>query len=408
MKRIRKFCLFLILTAIGLSMSASDCYGPYDAPVMGLASPAPQWSPDGTNLVLKVGGSLYYAHADGTQVVPVYESDEFDSVSQVSISPDGSRMVYAKGYGKYNNQPKYELVSSALDGSEFDRITDNDSLEIAPVWSPDGSRIAFLSNRLKDPDGWSLGFRLFTMAPDGSDVRVAAPDVVPTLHPPAWSPDGQYLAFMHDETIPYTDSSGDSTTVHRRVAYAVRWDGAGLTRLAEVFSAPVWSPDGTRLTFLAGFPEIPKLQDISVDGSELRTIAEFPRYGAIAPSEWSPDGTELRGSLSTFNVSESKFGRFTKRWIVDGWQLRSVDASWSPDGSRIAVLAFFEKGTVEKTETGSTKYGTLRAWVIFTMRPDGSDKRVLLRDYGTGALPGGGAPLPAHFDGFELEEITID
>ena len=206
MRRIRTLSLFLILTAIGLSTVASDCNGPYPSPTgPGLASLAPQWSPDGTKLVLKAGGSIHYADADGTQVVPIYESDDFNSVSQVRVSPGGSRILYAKAYGKDDGQHKYELVTSALDGSEFDRITDNNSLEIAPVWSPDGSRIAFLSDRRRDPDNRYLGFRLFTMAQDGSDVRIVAPNLTTSLHPAVWSPDGQYLAFTTSrELVPHS------------------------------------------------------------------------------------------------------------------------------------------------------------------------------------------------------------
>ena len=60
----------------------------------------------------------------------------------------------------------------------------------------------------------------------------------------------------------------------------------------------------------------------------------------------------------------------------------------------IAVSAVFEANGRHATE-----------WIIFTMRSDGSDKRVLLRTEGADWVEGKGAPLPASFDVFEWEEI---
>ena len=75
--------------------------------------------------------------------------------------------------------------------SDVRRLTENESLETNPVWSPDGTRIAFLSDR-----GNSVGrFRLYTMAADGSDVRSVAPSVRASGDPPVWSPYGELLAF---------------------------------------------------------------------------------------------------------------------------------------------------------------------------------------------------------------------
>ena len=180
------------------------------------------------------------------------------------------------------------------------------------------------------------------MAPDGSDVRLVAPDVTPTEHPAVWSPDGKYLTFISEEKI-----QSKTGTRYGDVAYVAGWDGAGLTRLAEVYRTPVWSLDGTSLVYLSGIDEDPKLWEIGVDGTGLRAIAP----GAVVPSEWSPDGTELRGMeqgiLSVFNVDESHVRVFVNRRIIDGWQPQGHYASWSPDGSRVAVLASFRKSTTE-------------------------------------------------------------
>ena len=85
---------------------------------------------------------------------------------------------YAKG-DLY--QHTYEIATQAIDGSDRERLTDNSWDDVSPAWSPDGSRVAFISYREEGP-------RIYTMALDGSDQHSIAPSVEPLAHPPVWSP----------------------------------------------------------------------------------------------------------------------------------------------------------------------------------------------------------------------------
>ena len=186
-------------SVVGLCLMAMDCGD--DAQVeFGISYSwpqwAPQWTPDGFEVVAGLTASYLLVPADGSRMQEVAKGgDRFKNVLSASISPDGSRLVYATLRHRTKGWRNYELGSSALDGSDYNRLTETEAFESNPVWSPDGARIAFLSDRLAyedlSDDHYGGEVTLFTMAPDGSDVRALAPNVVALGTPPVWSPDSR-------------------------------------------------------------------------------------------------------------------------------------------------------------------------------------------------------------------------
>ena len=189
------------------------------------------------------------------------------------VSRDGSRVVYSTcRHGPLSADPQrkgrneeyqhnYEIKSVNIDGTDLRRLTSNSRMDNYPVWSPDGTRIAFIRDIRKRYSG--RGRTLFTMAPDGSEARpltlgiddVGIDDVA--MRPPVWSPNGDYLAFVGE------DDGGRWDAI-----YTVRADGSGLTRVSDTVSAPSWSPDGKRLAFAAIDGEGVSLFIATPDGSD--------------------------------------------------------------------------------------------------------------------------------------------
>jgi hypothetical protein len=121
-----------------------------------------------------------------------------------SLSPNGRRIAYTIYSGNPSDylgtsgrpQGRMQVVLANQAGADAREVTfEGDNLD--PAWSPDGSQIAFMSNR----DG---GFDLWVMNADGSNQRQITHTGAKRANNPVWSPDGKWIAFntTHLETFP--------------------------------------------------------------------------------------------------------------------------------------------------------------------------------------------------------------
>ena len=320
---------------------------------------APKWTPDGNYIVFgdQSPRHLYLARIDGTKVERIAGGrGEYEIYYSPDISPDGSRIVYATARYPGERGRSLEIETADLDGSNRRDREDKRIIGKSPVWSPDGSRIAFIY----PSNGHSV------MAADGSEQRtVFGPEYYgqhfelgqnitggypKSYSPPAWSSDGTKLALaVHFSSVHNPSGDRDSW----RAIYTVGADGTGLALLyASPTSwygprtSPAWSPDGRRLAFMLdsistdNSGRVRNVYTIGVDGSELRKIAEVIIGSQPGGSlSWSPDGTEI---LFTVAATYGSLPGAVYIARADGSGLRRVGAgdyaSWSPDGSRIAVI----------------------------------------------------------------------
>ena len=373
--RLRRYTLLLAVALSSLCAVAMECgeaadvnFGYSYTQLMAV----PQWAPDGSRIVAELSGIIYVVDTDGSTLKALNDEagKRYRDAHSPSLSPDGSHVVYSqrlmvKPPGFADSRLDYELVVSDIDGSSKRRLTESIGPEIAPAWSPDGRRIAFLS-------GYAAEFTLFTMAPDGSDVKSLAPEINVFGHGtyPVWSPDGRKIAFLSSERLP---EGGFKYGI-----YVVGSDGSELKRLSETISLPAWSPDSNRIALAKDYDrdyDTIGLFIVDVDGSESREVrrvsaqANGGRRGlGLYKLDWTADGSEIRFGSYPFIVVK-----------VDGSAVESnihlypekATAVWSPDGSRIAVNPQFQWD-----DSASDRDQEVR---LFTMAPDGSDKRVLIR-----------------------------
>jgi hypothetical protein len=234
-----------------------------------------------------------------------------------------------------------EIWSMADDGSDL-RVVATRGEATTPTWSPDGSRIAFLEH---DANGESLlgSLRLVTSAPDGSDLTVVAEGLIDPLVPAvAWSPDGTRIAVL--DTREHDLSALDDYGLPRADIAIYSRDGA-TERFVDVPGTAngfAWAPDGDGFAVARFHEDRPgvDLLRVDLDGHVLGTIATGIASGA-SPA-WSPDGSRIafvRGDPSAPDLEEGEV------WVVnadgsDPVQItddggRKPSLAWSSDGTRI-------------------------------------------------------------------------
>jgi Tol biopolymer transport system component len=258
-----------------------------------------------------------------------------------------------------------------------------------PVWSPDGTKIAFLSNR--DYDHFLYDRFLYVMNSDGSNVRLVTGNV-PNMARPQWSPDGMKIAVSGGMPIAIEPNK---PVVDIYVINVSDGSFVQLTKDSATNSSPTWSPDGKQIAFIsdreADNPPNPNRRKIWVmnsDGSNQRKVTDIhntsnPRFYNDNEVAWSPDGLKLvfTGSrddngtrdcintqcnqIYTINSDGSNESRLTNDFNLvnsDKW------VQWSPDGTKLVFVR--DLTTIEDSKNS---YDRGRAIVV--MNSDGSNQQ---------------------------------
>ena len=194
-------------------------------------------------------------------------------------SPDGRIAFTSRRDGNR------EIYVMAADGSAPRNLTHHEARDTKPAWSPDGRRIAFVSDRKGESEqGLLLTNDIFVMNTDGSGVEQLTSSQRPMFAgDPAWSPDGSSLAFnMLD--------SDDFSRIY------VLELSSGQVRLLTphdgVSWGPSWSPDGRWIAYIetGDFAES-HVWRISTDGGDSRQLTSDQFFRATPT--WSPDGARI-------------------------------------------------------------------------------------------------------------------
>src|SRR5215210_5342948 len=165
------------------------------------------------------------------------------SGSQESKNP--TNFTPSIAFMKEDSDGLWQTWAANKDLSDQVKLTNESADSGWAVWKPGGAKLAFESNRTDpDPDDTNAINDIFTMNPDGSGiVKLTHSDDVSDQ--PDWSPDGSKIAFGSDRR----------TGAFKREIHVMDADGTNVRRLttlpekAEVDTQPRFSPDGRRLVF---------------------------------------------------------------------------------------------------------------------------------------------------------------
>jgi Tol biopolymer transport system component len=301
---------------------------------------------------------IYGINEDGTGAANLTGTPA-RSYSHLRLSPDGSRIAfYSDRSGCYN---VWTMNTDGSDPVQLTGIEPGERCNTFPYWSPDGSKIAFTSSRDPTVNGWDT----YVMNADGSHVvnvsKNAGSSAVRSDYSHGWTPDGRvvFLDFAAGEPIR---------------TYVVDIDGSNLEPLLEPGDRyPHWSPDGRLIAFVSERDGTPDVWVMNADGSGIRKLAAgglMEPLGAVDP--WSPDGSRLAftgfadGSSDIHVIAADGTGltRITDDAGADWF------GGWSPDGTRIVF---------QSDRTGNLD--------LFTVTPDGSSLRQVTTDPHRDRLP---------------------
>jgi TolB protein len=210
-----------------------------------------------------------------------------------------------------------EIALMDIDGHGVKMVTQNGSINISPVWHPDGRSLLYTSFLRRNPDLYQV------FLSTGSSVLLsAAPGPNAT---PAWSPDGKGIALMM--------RGRDSTEIY--LLNQQGKDPVQLTRSWDNKVSPAWSPDGKQLVFVSDRSGNPQIYIMDLATRKLRRLTYEGVYNC-SPA-WSPKGDKIAFARQ----EEGGFHIYTIR--PDGTDVRRItregsneNPSWAPDGRHIA------------------------------------------------------------------------
>ena len=248
-----------------------------------------------------------------------------DSLAQSSGPCE--RIAYT--YYSYPKEQNGDIYFVCADGSDAVRLTDDPAYDGAPAWSPDGTQIAFVSDR-------SGAAQVYRMDADGGNVRQLTTDLL--NDDPVWLPSGEQIAvrttdgqglywwrilnLYTNQMVDLTEASYDfffqkqawsptnpEVATMSLVEQQERNDGSSQIHVKAIDGSydraltnniwanvnPVWSPDGKQLAFLSemhGEYNIFALYVMDADGGNMRQVSK-PKFTESAVLSWSPDGKQI-------------------------------------------------------------------------------------------------------------------
>jgi imidazolonepropionase-like amidohydrolase/Tol biopolymer transport system component len=295
--------------------------------------------------------------------------------SNLDVSPDGSTIVF---------DMLGDLFTVPIDGGEATALTSGIEWNFQPRYSPDGSRIAFVSDR-------AGGDNLWVMQADGSTPRAVTDESEHLVHNPSWSPDGQYLvakkSFMSGRSI----AAGEIWMFH------AGHEGGGLQLTERPFgdddqknqAEPAFSPDGRYVYYSQDltpgrvweYDKDPTGQIFAIRRYDLET-GEIESYvtgpgGAVRPTP-SPEGRYLAfirrlvGLESAIYLKDLESGR---EWAIydhferdlqetSGTEGNAPTIAWTPDGGSIV---FWSGGGLHRVDVETRQVADIAVHVRHEM-----------------------------------------
>lgn len=278
----------------------------------------------------------------------------------VDVSPDGQTIAFTL---------LGDIYTMPITGGTPKRIAEGLAWDVHPRFSPDGTRIAFTSDR-------GGGDNIWVMNADGSDKRQVTKEDFRLLNQPAWSPDGRFIAAKKHYTTERSLGTGEVWIYHVTGGGGVQVVERANDRLQKELGEPVFAPDGSAIYYTrntTGGNVFEYAQDsqagiFAIERHDLATgevtTAVSGYGGAVRPAP-SPDGKELAfvrrdKDQSQLWVKDLASGRERMIYgqldldVQETWAVTGVypNIDWLPDSSGIVFWAGGKLNRVNRDGSG--------------------------------------------------------
>jgi Tol biopolymer transport system component len=282
----------------------------------------PIWTPDGQQMLMidrctPAGphGLVLFSFATGKKQCLTAPDSANGHDYTPSLSPDGKTVAFARG----TSAAVAELYTVPLSGGPPQRLTSDNHVVTALMWTPDGRYIVFESDRSVLASSWR--------------VRATGGAIEPEMrypHAGSFSRDGRRFAFVEDRSV---QSSIWRADVSAPGGHVLKTRQIISSQYPEDTAQP--SPDGTRIAFQSGRAGTFEIWSSSADGDDLLQLTSLGRYSGTP--RWSPD--------SKWIAFDTRPQEHSQIYVVDseGRNLHAITEgesendvpSWSRDGKSI-------------------------------------------------------------------------
>ncbi len=241
--------------------------------------------------------------ASGAGFNPMRLTNDSEAENYPSWSPDGTRLVYQRAF---NGSAIYVINA---DGTGEQRLSPTPGFDVTPSWSADGTKIIYArlyqSPQANQPPPMT---DIRVMNADGTDDAAILSATVFSVEP-RWSVDNQ-VVFMSLMNGNYLE------------VYLMHSDGTGLEQLttdAANNADPVWSPDGTRITFGSDRQGGNKLNifEMNADGSQVVQLTNFDVPDEAGDTNWSSDGKKIAFEYDINGMKQSNPDAYAEVWTMN-------------------------------------------------------------------------------------------
>lgn len=194
------------------------------------------------------------------------------------LLPDEAELIFSANTITHNSR----IYRTALTRQLMVPITTSDTVSFSPAWSPDGQQVAFVGQYQSQ---YQIVRNIFLMTISGTGVRQITRSFSLDVEP-AWSPDGHNIAFSRISG----DNSKTDLMLYNLDTAAIRPLTANLQ--GYIYNQ-TWSNDSSQLAFVMTSAATSSINSIDVATGEIASLLEIPRLLFIRDLKWSPDSRYL-------------------------------------------------------------------------------------------------------------------